>query len=130
MDLKERASYVKGLVDGLGPDFTTKEGKILKELLLLLDEVCVAVTELNEDVDQIYDEIDAIDQDLTSIEDNMSCDCGCGDDEMYDGGIYEITCPECKKVVCMDEEMLGNEDLACPNCGTNFEIDFSDDDIE
>ncbi len=127
MDLKERASYVKGLVDGLDPDFSTKEGRILKELLQLLDDVCVAVHDLNEDIDQIYDEIDAIDQDLTEIEDSMTCDC---DDDCHDGGIYEITCPECKKVVCMDEEMLGNDDLACPNCGTSFEIDFSDDDVE
>ncbi len=24
--------------------------------------------------------------------------------------------------------MLANDDLACPNCGTKFEVDFSDDD--
>ncbi|MFQ9678937.1 MAG: hypothetical protein ACLRZH_01435 [Ruthenibacterium lactatiformans] len=28
----------------------------------------------------------------------------------------------------MDEDMLANDDLACPNCGTKFEVDFSEDD--
>ncbi len=132
MDLKERASYVKGLVDGLDPDFSTKEGRILKEVLSLLGDVCESVMEINDDIDQIYDEIDAIDNDLTDIEEELAsgCGCGCGDDEFDDSGIYEITCPQCKEVVCMDEDMLASEDLCCPNCGTKFEVDFSEDDGE
>ena len=37
---------------------------------------------------------------------------------------YEITCPKCGEIVCMDEEMLFSPDCGCPNCGTSFEIDF------
>ena len=49
-------------------------------------------------------------------------------DEEYEAGLYEITCPQCGEVVCVDEDMLANDDLACPNCGTKFEVDFSEDD--
>ena len=61
------------------------------------------------------------------MDDEDECDC-CGhdhdDDELFDGGIYEITCPKCGEIVCMDEEMLFSPDCGCPNCGTSFEIDF------
>ena len=38
--------------------------------------------------------------------------------------------PNCGEVVCVDEDMLADDNLACPNCGTKFEVDFSDDDEE
>ncbi|MBQ3008063.1 MAG: hypothetical protein IJD80_00615, partial [Oscillospiraceae bacterium] len=68
------------------------------------------------------------------------CGCGCHDDEdeeewddedltdLYDeeNPLYEITCPNCNEVVCMDEDMLFSPDCACPNCGTSFEIEFDE----
>ena len=153
MTLTEKLAYIKGLADGLGVDETTKEGKILLALVDLMDDVTTAVTELEGDMDQAYEELDAIDEDLTDIEeflwedDEDDCDCcdcddewddedwddeedecccghGHDDDELFDGGIYEITCPKCGEIVCMDEEMLFSPDCGCPNCGTSFEIDF------
>ncbi len=128
MDLKERASYIRGLVDGLDPDFSTKEGRILKEMLTLLSDICDTVVDHSDDIDQIYDEIDAIDQDLTTMEEMTGC--GCNDEDFDDSGIYEIVCPECKEVVCMDEDTLSNEDLCCPSCGAKFEVYFSEDEQE
>ena len=46
----------------------------------------------------------------------------------YEAGLYEITCPNCGEVVCVDEDMLASDDLTCPSCGTKFEVDFSEDD--
>ena len=154
MTLTEKLAYIKGLADGLGVDETTKEGKILLALVDLMDDVTTAVTELEGDMDQAYEELDAIDEDLTDIEeflwedDEDECDCCdcddewddedwddedeccCGhdhdDDELFDGGIYEITCPKCGEIVCMDEEMLFSPDCGCPNCGTSFEIEFDE----
>ena len=40
--------------------------------------------------------------------------------------LYEITCPKCGEVECMDEDMLFSPDCACPNCGTSFEIEFDE----
>lgn len=68
------------------------------------------------------------------------CKCGCHDDEdeewdddedlsdLFDeeNPLYEITCPKCGEIVCMDEDMLFSPDCACPNCGTSFEIEFDD----
>ena len=144
MTLTEKLAYIKGLAEGLGVDETTKEGKVLLALVDLLDDVTTAVSELESDMDQAYEELDAIDEDLTDIEDFLwedededdDCDCcDCDDDdcdccdcddedELFDGDIYEITCPKCGEIVCMDEEMLFSPDCGCPNCGTSFEIDF------
>ncbi len=144
MTLTEKLAYIKGLTEGLGVDETTKEGKVLLALVDLLDDVTTAVSELEGDMDQAYEELDAIDEDLTDIEEFLweddededecdcdcddDCDCGCDhdhdDEELFDGDIYEITCPKCGEVVCMDEDMLFSPDCSCPNCGTSFEIDF------
>ena len=38
MELNKKAAYLQGLVDGLGIDDTTKEGKIIKAMSALLGE--------------------------------------------------------------------------------------------
>ncbi len=129
MELKEKASYIIGLVDGLEPDFTTKEGRILKEVMQLLVSVCDEVTEVKADIEQIYEELDAIDSDLSDVENELFDGCGCGDDcacgdDEFDGGIYEVTCPECGEIICFDEDMLEQDDLVCAGCGTKLEPDF------
>lgn len=137
MNITEKAAYIKGLMEGLELDGTKKETKVLNALLELVTELADEVSDLNNDMDQVYDdidqvyeEIDAIDKDLDDIEECLyedDCDCGCEDDEEFEDGLYEIRCPNCGEVVCVDEDMLMDENLACPNCNTDFEIDFSDD---
>ena len=38
MELNKKAAYLQGLVDGLGVDESTKEGKIIKAMAALLGE--------------------------------------------------------------------------------------------
>lgn len=131
MELKEKVAFIKGLMEGMEFDVTTKEGKILNAVVELLDQMADSVVQIDEDVDQLYDEVDALSEDLEDVE---SCVYGDEDDdededdydEEYEAGLYEITCPNCGEVVCVDEDMLADENLACPNCGTKFEVDFSE----
>ncbi len=136
MNLTEKASYINGLVEGLEMDTTTKEGKVIAALLDLVNDLCNEVSDLSGDVEQIYDELDAIDEDLTDVEnyvfdedddedDDDTCDCSCGDD---DEDVYEITCPNCGKVVYANEQMLSDENLCCPRCGVKWEAEFEDED--
>ncbi|HIY09899.1 MAG TPA: hypothetical protein H9840_01180 [Candidatus Anaerofilum excrementigallinarum] len=133
MNLSEKAAYLKGLADGLEISDTTKEGKLLKAVVELLDEMANSVSNLEEDVDQIYDELDAVDEDMDDLEEYVF-----GDEEDYEDEddeeedededpYYEITCPKCGETVCVDEATLVSEDLACPNCGTEFEVEFDED---
>ena len=100
MELKEKVAFIKGLMEGMEFDVTTKEGKVLNAVVELLDQMADSVVQIDEDEDDY--------------------------DEEYEAGLYEITCPNCGEVVCVDEDMLADENLACPNCGTKFEVDFSE----
>ena len=42
MELNKKAAYLQGLVDGLGVDESTKEGKIIKAMAALLGEMADA----------------------------------------------------------------------------------------
>lgn len=131
MELKEKVAFIKGLMEGMEFDVTTKEGKVLNAVVELLDQMADSVVQIDEDVDQLYDEVDALSEDLEDVEscvyDDEDDDEDEDDyDEEYEAGLYEITCPNCGEVVCVDEDMLADENLACPNCGTKFEVDFSE----
>ena len=112
--------YIKGLMEGMELDASKKETKILNAMLDLLTDLANDVSDLNEDVSQIYDEIDAMDEDMDDLESYVfgEEDDEEEDDEEYEDGLFEITCPNCGEVVCVDEEMLTDENLACPNCAS------------
>ncbi|MEF9866355.1 MAG: hypothetical protein RR576_06870 [Oscillospiraceae bacterium] len=130
MNLTEKTAYIKGLMDGLELDAGKKETKVLNAILDVLTDLTNDVSDMEEDVSQLYDEIDAMDEDMDDLENYVFGDEEDEDDdedEEYDDGLFEITCPNCGEVVCVDEEMLTDENLACPNCATKFEIDFGED---
>ena len=156
MTITEKLAYIKGLCEGLKLDDSSKEGKILLAVVDLLGDVTEQVSENEGDINQIfdeldrvYDEIDAIDEDLTDVEDALYDEDEDDDDWDYDDDeydmledgdeditdlydeenpIYEITCPKCGEVICMDEDMLFSPDCTCPNCGTSFEVEYDDED--
>ena len=38
--------------------------------------------------------------------------------------MYEVECPSCGDVICLDEDMLEEGEIACPNCGEMLEFDL------
>ena len=148
MELNKKAAYLQGLVDGLGIDDTTKEGKIIKAMSALLGEMAEVIESVDEDLSRAYDQINDLSDELEDLEadlyeeedeDGESEDAEDedtdGDDDAKDDDIasepfYEVACPNCGEVVCVDEDMLASDDLTCPSCGTKFEVDFSEDDAD
>lgn len=125
MDICEKISYIKGLADGLNLDTTTNEGKIISALIDLLEDVTAEICEIEDVCEEMGEQIDAVDEDLSLVEDIVydededdCCDC-CDDDELY-----EIECPACHDTVYLDEDMLDEGGIECPNCGTPLEFDF------
>ena len=80
MNLTEKAAYLKGLAEGLDISDSTKEGKLLKAIVEMLDELTSTVSTLDDDVDQIYEELDAIDEDMDDLEEYVFGD----EDEDFD----------------------------------------------
>ncbi len=124
MTISERVSYLQGLADGLGIDDATKEGKMIRAMLDLLEDICDEVNAIDEACAELGEQLDAVDEDLSAIEDDFYGDDFCEDDEDIDGEVYEVECPECHDVIYLDESMLEEEEMRCPNCGTLLEFEF------
>ena len=135
MELKEKCAYIKGLMEGLELDTTTKEGKVINAMMELLTELTSTVTALDDEMDQVYDELDAIDEDMDDLEEAVYGD---EDDEEEDGDAedeeaqYELTCPKCGAVTVVDEAALldENSEISCQNCGAAFDIEFGTEEEE
>ncbi|MBP1758282.1 MAG: hypothetical protein H6Q61_531 [Firmicutes bacterium] len=69
MTINEKVAYLKGLADGLELDKEpTKEGKLLKVIIEVLEEIGFALEEL-EETDQLLSEgLDAVSEDLEDVE--------------------------------------------------------------
>ena len=141
MKLTEKVSYLKGLMDGLEINDSNKEGKVLLQMVSILDEIADSIEGIQDEVNEITELVDIIDQDLGDVEDALcdddddcDCDCECDcDDEDFDfddDELYEVTCPSCGDTICLNEEMLEEGAIECPNCGENLEFDFDADDFE
>ncbi len=123
--LLERVSYLKGLADGMEMDQGTKEGKLLVQILDVLDDMAQAIHELDEEVGDIDEYIELMDEDLTEVEEALFEEMDDEDDD--DDMIDEITCPECGELIYTDLDELCDDpeaelEIECPNCGTIIEI--------
>ena len=67
MELNKKAAYLQGLVDGLGIDDTTKEGKIIKAMSALLGEMAEAIESVDEDLSRAYDQINDLSEELEDL---------------------------------------------------------------
>ena len=114
--LSERVSYLRGLADGLEISDDTKEGKLLKVIIDVLDDIAISVEEVEDEQKALLDDIDDIDARLEDAEDiiyedcDCDCDCDCDDDDC---------CCGCD----CDDEDIEYTDLECPNCGAEIELD-------
>lgn len=135
MTITEKVSYLKGLAEGLGIDESQKEGKVIKAMIDLLDDIAFSVADLENGFDELCEQVDIIDEDLGSLEEDFyededDCDCGCCEDEDEDGffdddeELYEVTCPACGDTVCINESILDEGSINCPNCNELLEFDF------
>ena len=133
MDICEKIAYIKGLAEGLGLDEATKEGKVLAAIIDLLGDITEEICDIEDGCDELMEQIDAVDEDLSALEeiiyeDDDECDCDCDDcDCDCEDEVYEIECPACNDVIYLDADMLAEEGMTCPNCGTELEFDFDGD---
>lgn len=127
MTVTEKVAYIKGLVDGLKLDDDKDEVKVIKAIIELLDDMALTVSDLEDGLDVVSEQIDEIDEDLADLETYVyeeDDDCCCDDD--CDCDCYEIECPACHEIICVDDEILEDGSIDCPNCGELLEFDFDD----
>ena len=148
MELNKKAAYLQGLVDGLGIDDTTKEGKIIKAMSALLGEMAETIESVDEDLSRAYDQINDLSDELEDLEadlyeeedeDGESEDAEDedtdGDDDAKDDDIasepfYEVACPNCGETVYVSEDDLDAGEANCAHCGVTFEVALEGDEDE
>lgn len=143
--LKEKISYIQGLADGMNLDDKSSEGKVLRHMLEVLEDMAEIIEDIDLGQVELEEYVEAIDEDLAELEadfletelEGCDCDCGCDDDEYYDDeylddidGVEEIheldiddeevevECPTCGELVYVEEDELADEELEilCPSC--------------
>lgn len=145
--LKERVAYLKGLADGMQISDGTNEGKLLKAIIEVLDDVALAVDDIEEVQEQLSEQVDEMDEDLAEIEsliydeeiadddesEDDECGCGCGcddeeeeeDDEEEEEIIAEFDCPHCGETVNLEDAFMKKDSVLCPHCNKEIEIEWT-----
>ncbi len=144
MELSKKAAYLQGLVEGLGVDESTKEGKIIKAMSALLAEMADALEGMDEDLSRAYDqindlsdELEDLEADLYEEEDDEDADDQEDEDEEEDADddiasepFYEVACPNCGQTVYVSEDDLDAGEANCTHCGVTFEVELEGDEEE
>ena len=131
MSIFEKASYLRGLAEGMEYDFTTGEGKLFKGILELLDEMADSISRLESFSEEINSELDEVAEEFVEIEETIDdiydildgCDC---DFPQGDGCLYDVECPSCGEHITLDNSLLELGETKCPGCGENLEFDLDE----
>lgn len=131
MTITEKVAYLKGLAEGLALDESKPEAKLISAMIDVLDDMALTISDLEDGLDLFSEQLDAVDEDLDELEgfvyeefdDDCCCDDCCEDDEEE---YYDVECPSCGEVICVDGEILDEGSINCPNCNEllEFEIDY------
>ena len=105
MTTLEKVAHLKGVMEGMEFDTTTKEGKLLSLVVDILDGLSAEVAEIEDDLDTLFDFADELDEDLGAVESDVY---GCDDDEDE-----------------YDDDLDYDEDEDMPDCCVGCEDDCS-----
>ena len=130
MTVTEKVAYLKGLVEGLDFDADKKETKVINAVLDVLEDLALAVSDLDDEMAVVTEQLDAVDEDLADLEevfyeelDDCDCDCDCDDCCDCDDDMYEVECPNCGELIYFDEEIILDGEAECPACGESLEFE-------
>lgn len=111
--LSERIAYLRGLAEGMKLSEETNEGKMIAAILDFLDDMTAEIQTERENQKEFMQQLaEALEVDEEEF-----------DDEEY----FDVTCNKCGEVFMVDEEMLQEEEIECPNCGEKIDIRLEED---
>ncbi|MDS1030076.1 AraC family transcriptional regulator [Bacillota bacterium LX-D] len=119
-DISKKVAYLQGLMDGLEIDASSKEGRIIVEIIKVLEEMADELKSIKAGHEELENYVETIDDGLYDLEEEIYENNDSYDDEDKNDYI-EVECPECHDTVYFDADILDDEDLievTCPNCET------------
>jgi ribosomal protein S27E len=127
MNITEKVAYLRGLAEGLSIGDETKEGKLFRVVIDVLEDIALELEDMSENELDLGEEIDQISDDLALLEEEVYGECCCDDededDEDEDEAVfYTVRCDACGNVITIDEDVLALGTLSCPGCGEPIEL--------
>lgn len=122
MTVTEKAAYLRGLAEGLNMDADKPETKLFNAVMDLLDDLALTVSDLEDGLEILSEQVDAVDEDLDELESIVYEEFDDYDDE--DDDFFEVECPNCGEIICLDEGVLEDGSINCPNCEELLEFDI------
>ena len=132
MTIAEKVAHLKGLMEGLNCDDKVLNANvdILEDLAYDVEDVQDALAEVGEQVELIDEDLESLENDYYEFDDeDCDCDCCCDDDDCDccdDDDLYEVECPACGEVICIDGCIVDEGEMDCPNCGEHLEFDMDE----
>ena len=126
MEILEKVAYMKGLADGLGLDTKSKEGKLLKVMMDILDDVALELQDIRDEQSDLEEGLDAISDDLADVETYLYEEDSEDEEDDESDEVYQTTCPNCEEDIFFDETILADGSVECPNCGEKLEFDLEE----
>ncbi|WP_371369470.1 hypothetical protein SRRS_26250 [Sporomusa rhizae] len=126
-NLKEKVAYLHGLTQGLNVNEHSSEGKILLQIIDVLDSFADEVQHVNLVQMELEEYVESMDEDLTDLEEEIyeeEYDIDDDDEDMYEevfeDDMVEVACPECHELVTFESDILDDDEaieVTCPYCG-------------
>ena len=126
MEILEKVAYMKGLAEGIGLDVKSKEGKLLKVMMDILDDVALELQDIRDEQSDLEEGLDAVSDDLADVETYLYEEDDEEEEDGEDDDVYQTTCPNCEEEIFFDEDILAEGSVLCPNCGEELEFDLTD----
>ena len=128
-NLKEKVAYLHGLTQGLNVSDHSSEGKILINIIDVLDSFADEVQNVNVAQVELEDYVESIDEDLTDLEEQIYEDFDSDDEdddndgyeEDFEDDMVEVACPDCHEQVTFEADILNDDEdieVTCPYCGS------------
>ena len=146
MTVSEKVAYLKGLIDGMGFDVDSKNGKLFTAISDILEELAADVLALREGSLEMAEDIDALTDDLADVEDLIygedeederaapGCGYCCGgsedEEDEEEPVFFDVTCRSCGKTITVDEDIFDLGTVQCPNCGEMMFFGKEEDELD
>jgi predicted nucleic acid-binding Zn-ribbon protein len=124
-NIKEKVAYLQGLTKGLNVSDHSSEGKLLLNMVDVLQDMAEEIDCLHSGQDDLENYVETIDEDLTDLEEEVY-------EDVDDIETVEVECPACHETVAFESDLLEEDDVVevtCPNCGEvvyDNALDFAD----
>ena len=101
MEIKNKVAHLKGLMEGMEFDSSTKEGKVISAIVDILDDMADELELIYDDVDSLYEYADELDHDLGEVESDLY--------EIEDEDDYFDECFDCDAESCEGCELVEDD---------------------